>query len=297
MRNIEHLLHGAIDMHVHANPDFTLEHPQHRSNTQVIEECLEAGMGGLVLKTHGWPCIGLAHQLNSEFEGFTVYPSVSLNVMAGGPHPWVVEMAVRMGAKVIWLPTWTAKSDRENVGVGVIAGKYLPRTKSGFREQDLYYLLDEQGNLSDEIKECIELCRDSNAVLCTGHISAEESMAVGRFAKELNYHNVCLTHPRSSCSFNEFEQIRAFAEMGHYVEFCALNVAPMHGTMTIAEIKRVIEDAGAEHCYLSTDQFFDWTPSIPQQMYQVLGCLSDAGVSYEQLQTLMRTPRRILGVE
>ena len=46
--------------------------------------------------------------------------------------------------------------------------------------------------------------------------------------------------------------------------------------MTIADICRIIEEAGADHCYLSTDHFFDWTPSIPQQIYQVLGCLLEA---------------------
>lgn len=294
MKDLTALLNGAIDMHVHAYPDVSLKHPQHRSNKQEIEECRAVGMAGLVLKTHGWPCVGLAHQLNAEYDDFTVYPSVSLNAMAGGPHPWVVEMALEMGAKVIWLPTWSAASDHDHNGFYEIAGKYLPRTKTELTSKDYYCLLDENGFLTDEIKECITLCRDGKAVLCTGHISAEESLAVGRFAKEIHYTNVCLTHPRAGCSFNEFEQIIEFARMGHYVEFCTLNVAPLYSNITIAEIKKLIDTVGPDHCYLSTDQFFDWTPSIPQQIYQVLGCLSEAGLSYEKLKTLMETPSRIL---
>lgn len=294
MTSIENLLDGAIDMHVHANPDISLSHPQHRSNDEVIAECRAAGMGGIVLKTHGWPCVGLAHQLNSEHDDFTIYPSVSLNRTAGGPHPWVVEMAINMGCKMIWLPTWSAVSDHTHTGFGVIAEKYIPRMKTGMSVSDYYYLLDEKGQLLQEIKECIELCRDHDVVLGTGHISAEESMAVGHFAQEIGYHKVCLTHPRSDCSFNTAEQIKAFAAMGHFVEFCTLNVAPMYTTMTIDEIKRLIDEAGAEHCFISTDYFFDWTPSIPQQLYQLLGCLLESGVSYDKLQTIMDNPKFLL---
>lgn len=297
MKDIERLLHGAIDMHVHAYPDVSLNHPQHRTNDDVIAQCRAAGMGGLVLKTHGWPSVGLAHQLNSEHDDFTVYPSASLNTVAGGPHPWVVEMAIEMGCKMIWLPTWSAASDHEHTGFGVIAEKYIPRCKTGMREQDFYYLLDEKGQLLEEIKECVVLCRDHDVVLGTGHISAEESFAVGRFAREIGFNKVCLTHPSSSCSFNQFEQIKAFAQMGHYIELCALNVAPMYTSTTIEEMGRIIKEVGADHCYISTDHFFDWTPSIPQQIYQVLGCLLEAGIRYEELQTVMDIPKLLFGVK
>ena len=58
MKDIESLLYGAIDMHVHAYPDVSLNHPQHRTNDDVIAQCRAAGMGGLVLKPHGWPSVG-----------------------------------------------------------------------------------------------------------------------------------------------------------------------------------------------------------------------------------------------
>ena len=85
--------------------------------------------------------------------------------------------------------------------------------------------------------------------------------------------------------------------MGHYIELCALNVAPLYTSTTIEEMGRIIKEVGADHCYISTDHFFDWTPSIPQQIYQVLGCLLDAGVSYEELQTVMNTPKLLFGVK
>ena len=293
MREIQDLLQVAIDMHVHSWPDVSLAHPQHRTNDDVIRQCREAGMQGIVLKTHGWPAASLAHQLNSEHEDFNVYASATLNTMAGGPHPWVVETAIGMGCRMIWLPTISAKSDHDSHGFSVSMEKYIPRIHN-LKDEDYYWLLDENGNLKDEIKECVALCRDYDIVLGTGHISAEESMAVGRFAAEIGYHKVCLTHPRSHCCCNTFEQIQAFAQMGHFVEFCALNVAPLHSSMTIADICRIIEEAGADHCYLSTDHFFDWTPSIPQQIYQVLGCLLEAGVDYEKLQTIMQNPHCLL---
>lgn len=71
----------------------------------------------------------------------------------------------------------------------------------------------------------------------------------------------------------------------------------MYTSTTIEEMGRIIREVGAEHCYISTDHFFDWTPSIPQQIYQVLGYLLDVGVGYKELQTVMDTPKLLFGVK
>lgn len=294
MRDLEELLYGAIDMHVHACPDISISHPQKRTNHQVISECQKAGMKGIVLKTHGWPSVGLAHQLNEEINDFTVFPSVSLNKMSGGPHPWTVEMAIAMGARVIWLPTWSALSDRRKGGFGEIAQKYLPRTKTELKESDFYRLIDENGCLLEELKECILLCRDSDIVLCTGHISAEESLAVGRFAREIHYEKLCLTHPVCECSYHTINQLKEFAQMGYYIELCTLNVDPEYGCIKIEGIKRIIDEVGASRCYLSTDHFFDLESSIPEQLIGVLRGLEKEGICYEDLKVMMENPGQIL---
>ena len=293
MNDINVLIQGAIDMHVHANPDISLKHRQTKSNDEVIETCMKAGMKGLVLKTHGWPCLGLAHELNQKYENFTVYPSVSLNRVAGGPYPWVVEMAIQMGAKVIWLPTWSAKSDMAHTGFGTIAKEYLPLTKE-LDEDKYYYLLEDNGQLKKDIKTIIEMCAKNKIVICTGHISQKESIEVAKYANQIGYHKLVLTHPCSECSYNSFEQIQEFASYGHFVEFCTLNLAPLHHSLEIMDIKKIIENIGAEHCILSTDHFFDWTPSIPDSFYEVLGCLLDVGVKYDDLKTMMNNPHRLL---
>lgn len=66
---------------------------------------------------------------------------------------------------------------------------------------------------------------------------------------------------------------------------------------TIEEMGRIIKEVGANRCYISPDHLFDWTPSIPQQIYQVLGCLLNTGISYEELQTVMNTPKLLFGVK
>lgn len=293
MNKINQLIQGSIDMHVHANPDICLKHPQTKSNDDIINQCINAGMNGIVLKTHGWPSVALAHQLNKQYPNFKIYPSISLNRVVGGPYPWVVEMAIEMGVKVIWLPTWSALSDHMHTGFGTIAKEYLPLTKN-LVDSDYYYLLNNTGELLEDIKIIIEMCKKHNIVLCTGHISHEESLAVGKYADMIGYHKLVLTHPCSDCSYNDFEQMKEFAHLGHYVEFCTLNLAPLHHSLDILDIKKAIEEIGAEHCILSSDHFFDWTPAISEQFYQALGCLLDSGVKEECLQILMNNPIRLL---
>lgn len=295
MHDLDALLNGAIDIHYHSYPDISYKHPQRRSNKKVIEQCREAGMGGLVLKTHAWPQTGLAEELNSQYDDFTVYPSVSMNQTAGGPYPWVVEMAHQMNCRTMWLPTWSARHDMDNpLGFDNIAKQYNPLMKQ-IPESGYFTMTDKNGELWDHIKETISLCKEYGIVLGTGHISTKESLAVAKFSHEIGFDKLCYTHPRANLDAFTMDDIRQMAEYGALIEIIVLFLHPIWPTTSIEEIIEMIRIAGGpEHAYLATDHFWDQTPSVPAMLDECLACMYSKGADYGFLKTLMGTPNRLL---
>jgi len=292
--DIDSLLHGAIDMHVHSYPDVSYKHPGRRSNHKVIDQCREAGMGGIVLKTHCWPVVTLAQELDSQYDDFSVISSVSLNQTVGGPYPWAVEMAYQMGCKYIWLPTWSARADRYHDGFYEIMkgyNKYFAEVP----DEAYYTIIDESGELTENVKECLNLCKEYDLVCGTGHVSTKESLACAKYAHQIGYKKLCFTHPRANIDKFTMDDLCQFVEYGGYIEHVVQFLHPINTTTTIDEMMQMInETGGPENSYLSTDYFWDAVPSIPAQLDEVLATMYSKGASFDFLKTLISTPNRIL---
>ena len=79
------LLQGALDIHVHADPDPDAAHKLDFRET--VARAREAGLAGLVLKSHEYPTQPLAWALDREFSGIDVYGGVALDWGVGGAEP------------------------------------------------------------------------------------------------------------------------------------------------------------------------------------------------------------------
>lgn len=87
-----------------------------------------------------------------------VYGGLVLNPQMGGLNPYAVETAIKMGAKIIWLPTsWSAHErslQGKNDGVACIEGnKVLPVLVSIFKQLAANDIALATGHLSS--KECL----------------------------------------------------------------------------------------------------------------------------------------------
>lgn len=116
VRSYEDLLSGAIDIHCHGYPEIALDWHMPLEDDSTLLMAKEYGMKGLVLKSHMWPTIDRAHFLNKMVEDIKAYGSITLNHSCGGISPWAAEAACKLGAKVIWMPTWGAENDIKRGG-------------------------------------------------------------------------------------------------------------------------------------------------------------------------------------
>ncbi len=293
MGKADDLLRGAIDMHFHGYPELSFDTPHRYTDEESARLMVKAGMRGFVLKSHFWPTVGRAYYLRQAVPDLEVFSSITLNSCVGGIKKWALEAAVKQGAKVVWMPSWSAKSDIRRNGVIHLVRRYLPSLEK-YMENDGIALMDERGELFPEIKEILALIREYDIALFTGHISILESIALAREAKRIGYKKLVLNHPDSRSIGANFEQIVEFAGLGGYVEICALGLMPLFLRITPNDFKKTIQTVGASRCILTSDSFFEWAPSGPEMLRMLIASLLEVGIKEEEIIEMNQVNPKIL---
>lgn len=298
LRNLaDELLQGAIDMHCHAYPEFSMEFPCRYTPDEHIQMMIDCGMGGVVLKSHVWPTMGLVSTLKRQFPDFTIVGSITLNDGVGGMAPWVVESAAKQNARVVWFPTWSAHNDIERGGISKLIGSYVPSFQDCI-DQGGRRMTNDDGGVRKEVMSVLEVCRDYDMVTCTGHISPVESIAVARAAADIGLKKLILSHPDSGSVKATIEQMSEFSRYGGYIELCALGLTPIHHRITPSQLKNIVQMVSAEKCVMSTDYFFAWDSASPELMRSLISALLYVGVTAEAIRTINReTPQMLLNIK
>jgi len=292
----DELLLGAIDMHCHGFPEFSLEFPNRFSDEETVQMMIDAGMGGVVFKSHFYPTTTTAYYLRKQFPDFNIFSSITLNASAGGCNVWTVEAAHKLGAKVVYLPTWSSRNDQQRNSICRLIGGYLP-TLSTFTVDDAYSICDDDENVRKNILDIIAFAKEKDMALFSGHIAPGETIALAKAAKEMGFKKLVMNHPDSGSVHATREQIKAVAELGAFVEICTLGVTPMYFRLPLPEMKAIIDDVGANQVILTTDYFFEWSAPVPEQMRQVISSLLLKDVPEATIKKMVsENPRYLLGI-
>ena len=296
------LLIGAVDMHVHAYPEFDSDHPLRFSNLQHMRICRDAGMRGVVIKSHMWPTTTTANLINEALEAddaenkdFTTFGSFTFNTVTGGLDLFSLEVALQNSAKVVWLPTTTSRNDASR---GNVRADILP-VLSKFQMEKAIYLLDDNGQLRPEVKDIVAMCKDYDVALHTGHISQPERHAVAKEAYAQGFKKMVFSHPDSASTKGTYEEILEMAALGCYVELVVNGMMPNYQRVSTAHFANIIQAVGADKVVIDTDYFpsFDYLPCIPDMLRMLYGCLLTKGVSFEQMETITReSPAALLNM-
>ncbi len=134
-----------------------------------------------------------------------------------------------------------------------------------------------------------------NLVLCTGHISPLESLAIAKETERIDYRQLVFTHPLSEAVGATLEQTKEMIKRGAYAEFCALNLFVANNLERIPEF---IAELGADHCILTTDAFREWVPPGPEFLRMFVGrLLMISGIDEESIRTMVQhNPAFLLGL-
>jgi hypothetical protein len=269
---------GAIDLHCHYGPDFII--PGHNLQPSVTaiaaaREAADAGFAAIVLKSHDFPTAALAYTLNEIVPGVHTFGAITLDHQVGGLNPWAVEHALRLGAKIVWLPTVASYQDYLN-GVGPRLGYPGPGIRT----------TDNDGNLLPAVRHILDLVAQYDAILATGHITADENYKIAReFARR---GHVVITHAGEPAAGPHLTQAQCaeLAALGAFIELTAQECVPHLGypPCPVKEVARRIEAIGPNKVVLSTD--YGYSTEVPRPapgMRDYLDGLWEAGVSEAKL--------------
>jgi hypothetical protein len=233
-------LAGAADLHCHFAPD------AHRERSvdalDAARDAAAAGHSALVLKSHDYPTAALAAVVDQVVDGVRVFGGICCDYEVGGVNPAAVETALRIGGKIVWLPTLTSRQDQLN-GIGEQLGIPGPGLS----------VVDDGGSLWPETRAVLDLVAEFGAVLATGHVTWEEHLAV---TKEFGGHGtVLVTHALEELAGPNLtvEQCVELADLGATIELCALTCLGTLATRSVSEIADAARTIGFERCTLATD--------------------------------------------
>ena len=238
---MENAMQGIIDMHIHAAPDVRA---RKLDDLELMEASVQRGVRAIVLKSHNVPTADRAYLVNRVAKekypeaNFTAFGGLCLNRPVGGLNPDAVETSLKLGAKVIWLPTNTAENHLHKNGKDPSKGvKVL-----------------ENGRVVDALQDVFALVKQYNAVLATGHIGAEECFPVVEAARAAGVEKIVITHPEFwVVGMTQAQQAEIVKKYDVLLE--SVYAQPVNGgyKINIPDNIAAMQAIGPEHFVLSTD--------------------------------------------
>lgn len=297
-------IENAIDLHCHFGPDTigqtggraprrptTAElalHGHSVTGYEAAQEAFESGHRAIVLKSHSFCSAQLAENLCQAIPGMAVFGGTCTDYASGGLSVALVESALLLGSRIVWLPTVNSCQDHAHA-------------PERFPDRPGIPVIGDDGEPLPMVRDIAALCRDFDAVLATGHTSAAEHHAVVKaFARK---GKVLVTHAGEALAGPNLSpaQAKELADLGATIELtaeCCVQVfnRPPKSARTMAE---TIATIGYERCTLSSD--YGWSKVVPRPapgFKEFLERMWEVGVSEAQLTRMAAAnPAALLSLE
>lgn len=263
---------GIYDVHVHTAPDVS---KRKFTDPELAARLEEKGMAGFLVKNHFTETAARAALLQAQFPKLKIIGGIVLKRTVGGFNPYAVENCAKLGGRVVWLPTLEARS-------------YQKKKHPGMSDQEAAaYLtaLDDNGQLVPGISEILDIVKAYDMVLATGHVSAEEGLAVLKAAHDKDIQKLVATHVDGAADYYTTEQLKQAAALGAMTEHCYFNIQAGH--ITPAEMAERIRAVGAEQVVLSTDVGQPASPYPDEALSKLGDLLLAEGITPEELHIML----------
>ena len=282
---------GVIDMHTHTHPDVF---GRNIDDVDLARLAKARGMRGVVLKNHISETASRAALAMKEVPGIEVFGGIVLNKAVGGINPDAVEWMHRIygsRGKVVWLPTF--ESDKHVKTFGKPDAKGL--------------VVAPGGKVTPEMEAILKIIARENLLLATGHVHAEEVLAVVKRGKELGVKNMIVTHGFTNVPGLTMAQAKEAVANGAVIEVCFLQFlagpnAPLaflkHWTQINAKnVAQAVKELGASGLVVSSDLGQSANMVHPDGIEVAIGAMKAEGISDADIDIMMRkNPARLLGL-
>lgn len=292
MKQFHPLLKGAFELHCHSYPSIF---PRKQTDWMLVEDVDEAGMAGVLLKSHEAPTADRATLIRDKYPHLHVYGGLACNYFTGGLSPPAVDVAIRSGAKIIWMPTFSSKVHQAH-----FAQKKTPFFSN---ERPLTHpaqgleVWDDKHRIKAEVHEILSLIGNADIILATGHISPAEVAALVDAALDHKVQKILIQHPDLGIAKIPFEMEVELVRKGAFLEKCYLACSKDFKDLTPEEMAASIQKLGSKSCVMVTD--YGQLHNIPpiQALSEFIEDMLRYGISEDDIEQMICTnPKHLLNL-
>lgn len=288
--DVDELLKGAIDAHVHGAPDPLIDVGWDMA--EIAKYACDAEMSALVFKAHTIPTAATTlfvqntvneYAQQKEKKAPLIIGGVTLNSYVGGLNPKAVEMCIKLGGKVVWLPSHDAAHHNRVIG-----------------EPGGIELLTPDGKPLPELVEILHMVKEADLVLDLCHSGTRERFIILEEANKIGLKRIMLTHPNWNVNKASADQQAEMAKMGAYVLLHYYTSVPHFNNPNCDpwEMMEIIEKVGVDKVIVATDGGSVINTNPVEIMRVFIKILLAMKVSPEDIKRMIRTnPAKLLGLE
>jgi hypothetical protein len=293
--SLDRILEGAVDMHCHSGPS---PFPRRIDHVEAARMADAVGMRAIVVKSHHHSTVMDVRAMAPHLNGIKtkVFGAIALNSMVGGLNPSAVDLALKMGGKVVWFPTISSRRHIEHQQAH--PDLKFPTATVPLRKPGIVDIVTDSGDLRPEVPVILRMIAEADAVLAAGHMAPDRIAMLLAAAREAGVERMIVNHPEYVIEATR-EQVVGFAESGAIIEHecCMYDTDSGFYHWDIPALKGWIDLVGADRTSIGSDLGQTDNPLPTESFKKILNALHDCGVSERDLVKMVRdNPARLLGL-
>jgi hypothetical protein len=288
------LIRDTVDLHYHSAPS---PFPRRLDPVEAARHFDEHGFKAVVLKSHHHNTVMDVLTIKASVLDtlrVRVFGGIALNGMVGGLNPRAVELSLRMGGKLVWFPTMSSPAHIDHHAHG--AGSGFPTSELKLLPEVPNSVFGEDGKLKPEVHDIIQIIKEEDAVLSSGHMPLAETFAVFKAARAAGVDKLLVQHPDFIVGISE-EDACELARLGAFIEHEVGMYYRGRPDRPIEKLVNWINVVGPEHTTLGSDTGQATSPSPAEVFGRVAHQLVDQGIPEKDLRRMLSdNPGSLLGL-
>ena len=284
----DRLMKGAIDLHCHSGPSMM---PRYFDHYEAMQEASSVGMRALLIKDHYYSATPATELLNKHFKhlGVQMLSGVPLNNQSGGLNMYAVEHGIKLGAKLVWMPTFSAANHiraHQKSGDDHVRNSF-PKSKEEMVPPIPLTILDAKGKLVPEVGPILDLIAMNDVVLSGGHLNIAEIFPLFEEARRRGVKRLLVNHPTYIIDATHAD-MRTLANQGVYLEhsMCMFAEGSQFKFYDPPALKEIIDSGTVDRTILGSDLGQAGNPRMIDGFKNVMETCLDLGYTEAQVRKM-----------
>ncbi|SEE19133.1 hypothetical protein SAMN05519104_5447 [Rhizobiales bacterium GAS188] len=280
---VDPLLEGAIDLHCHSGPSVM---PRILDHYDQLMDAAKFKFAAVVYKDHYYPGMAHAQILERLYPetGVKLFSGVALNNATGGVNPYAVDHCVKLGGKIVWMPTFSAANH-----IAAYAGdaKMFPKTAQIMLEPTPLTVLGPDKTLTDDARKILDIIAQGDIILAGGHLHVGELFVLFEEGKRRGVRKMMVNHPTYVIGCSD-DDIKGLVALGAYMEhsICMFIEGRAH-KWGPSDLAHLIKVAGVDRTVLGSDLGLTEAPRPVEGFRQIVNILLDLQFSKADIKKLI----------